>query len=118
MKVTISVIILNIFTFARTQVTMKSSLTPGIVRQIFDISPDGTYNYAFQTENEIYAEERGYLDDEKNAVKQGQYQYTAPSGEIVRTIYTADKDGFHPQGAHFPTVPPLPSGSFSFNNWP
>ncbi|XP_057665999.1 larval cuticle protein LCP-17-like [Diorhabda carinulata] len=118
MKVSIIFIFLNILIFARTQITMKSSLTPGIVRQTFDISPDGTYNYAFQTENEIYVEEEGYINGENNLVKKGQYQYTAPSGEIIRTIYTADEDGFHPQGSHLPTAPPQPSGSFSLSNWP
>ncbi|XP_030753520.1 endocuticle structural glycoprotein SgAbd-2-like isoform X2 [Sitophilus oryzae] len=73
-----------------------------ITRQYFDINPDGSYVYAFQTENQIFAEEQGYLKEGKYQVKEGQYQYTAPDGQIIRLVYTADENGFHPQGAHLP----------------
>lgn len=41
-------------------------------------------------------------------VIQGQFQFTSPEGEIVRVVYTADENGFHPQGAHLPVAPPIP----------
>ncbi|CAG9833630.1 unnamed protein product [Diabrotica balteata] len=118
MKVVVSLVLFNFISTISTQTRTKSNTIPAIVRQTFDITPEGTYNYAFETENEIYLEEEGHLDNEGKLTKQGQYQYTGPNGEIIRTIYTADEEGFHPQGAHLPTAPPLPPASFSFSNWP
>lgn len=39
---------------------------------------------------------------------QGSYSYTAPNGQVITVTYTADENGFHPQGAHLPTPPPVP----------
>lgn len=79
-----------------------------IVRQFFDIHPDGTYSYAYETGNKIYGEEQGFLKDPETQVKQGQYQYTSPDGTVVKLVYTADENGFQPQGEHLPTPPPIP----------
>lgn len=85
-----------------------------IIRQISNINEDGSYNYAYETTNGIFAEEQGYL---KNAghpeyeaqVAQGQFQYTSPEGQVIRLVYTADENGFQPQGEHLPTPPPIPA---------
>ncbi|RZB39253.1 endocuticle structural glycoprotein SgAbd-8, partial [Asbolus verrucosus] len=73
---------------------------------------DGNYNYAYSTGNGISAQERGFL---KNAGSQneaqtahGSFSYTAPNGQQISVTYTADENGFHPQGAHLPTPPPIP----------
>lgn len=79
-----------------------------IVRQIFDIDPIGNYNYAFETGNQIYVEEQGFQKDQHTHVKQGQYQFTSPEGKNIRVGYTADENGFQPQGADLPTPPPVP----------
>ncbi|KAJ8972433.1 hypothetical protein NQ317_016675 [Molorchus minor] len=79
-----------------------------ITRQTFSLQPDGTYNYAVETANQIFAEEQGYLRDPQTLVKQGQYQFTSPEGKVIRLVYTADENGFHPQGEHLPTPPPIP----------
>lgn len=79
-----------------------------IIREISNISPEGDFNYAFETENQIFVEAQGYLTNERSLVIQGQFQFTSPEGEIVRVVYTADENGFHPQGAHLPTAPPIP----------
>lgn len=79
-----------------------------IIRQINDINPDGSYSYAYETENQIFAEEQGFQKDGGIQVAQGQYQYTSPEGQVVRLVYMADENGFQPQGAHLPTPPPIP----------
>ncbi|RZB40274.1 Chitin bind 4 domain containing protein [Asbolus verrucosus] len=78
------------------------------VRQLNVISPDGSYNYAYETENQIFAEQQGFLKDENTQEVQGQYQFTSPEGQIFRVAYVADENGFHPQGEHLPTPPPVP----------
>ncbi|KAF7264866.1 hypothetical protein GWI33_022018 [Rhynchophorus ferrugineus] len=101
-KVSIFILYITTFSLVRSQSTDEAHA--GIVRQLFDINPDGSYVYAFETENQIFAEEQGYLKDGNTQVKQGQYQYTAPDGQIIKLIYTADENGFHPQGAHLPVA--------------
>lgn len=86
----------------------KSEQSAKTVRELNDINPDGSFNYAFETENQIFAEAQGFLKDEKTQVIQGQYQFTSPEGQVIRLVYVADEDGFHPQGEHLPTPPPIP----------
>lgn len=79
---------------------------PAVVRHTNVLHPDGSYNFAFQTENAIYAEEQGV--SQGNKMSQGQYQYQSPDGQIIHLAYVADETGFHPQGEHLPTPPPIP----------
>ena len=84
-----------------------------ILRQAQDISPEGSYNYAYETENGISVSEQGSPQPvgpkgEPAVVAQGQYQYTAPDGTPIAVSYSADENGYHPQGAHLPVAPPVP----------
>lgn len=38
----------------------------------------------------------------------GSYSYTGPDGNQYAISYTADENGYRPQGAHLPTPPPIP----------
>lgn len=38
----------------------------------------------------------------------GSFSYTGSDGVQYSITYTADENGFHPQGAHLPTPPPIP----------
>lgn len=107
--------LLTTFSTLHTPCSSEDTSKSKIVRQIFDIDPVAmNYIYGYETDNQIFVEEQGYSRDD-NIVKEGQYQYTSPDGEVIKTVYKADEDGFHPQGAHFPTAPPLPPASFSFS---
>ncbi|XP_063894253.1 pupal cuticle protein 36a [Helicoverpa armigera] len=76
-----------------------------ILRQ--DNSNDGeTYAYAYETENGISAEENGVATNGVQA--QGGYSYTGDDGQVYSVRYTADENGFQPQGDHLPTPPPIP----------
>ncbi|CAH0547603.1 unnamed protein product [Brassicogethes aeneus] len=65
---------------------------------------DGTYRYLYQTGNGISAQEQGTGRIQAN----GGFSYTSPEGQSFEVTYTADENGFHPQGAHLPTPPPIP----------
>ncbi|KAL4706565.1 hypothetical protein ACJJTC_015763 [Scirpophaga incertulas] len=84
-----------------------------IIRQEQIINPDGSYKWSYETGNGIAAEEQGYVKnqgvpEQEALTAQGQYQYTAPDGQVIQVQYIADENGFQPQGAHLPTPPPIP----------
>ncbi|NP_001161297.1 cuticular protein RR-1 family member 54 precursor [Nasonia vitripennis] len=83
-----------------------------ILRQSSDISPEGSYSYSYETDNGISHSETGDArvpSEEGLAVAAaGQYQYTAPDGNVIQLSYTADENGFQPQGAHLPVAPEIP----------
>ena len=68
---------------------------------------------SYETGNDIQAQEEGFVKnfgnpEQETQVAQGGYQYTAPDGTRIVLTYTADENGFVPQGAHIPTPPPIP----------
>ncbi|CAH2987650.1 unnamed protein product [Chilo suppressalis] len=83
-----------------------------IIRNDFEgPNPDGSYKWALQTEGGIYHEQKGSLQpgsEGPSLLVEGQYQYTAPDGQVINVLYKADEYGFHPQGEHLPTPPPIP----------
>ncbi|XP_062551908.1 cuticle protein CP14.6-like [Armigeres subalbatus] len=93
-----------------------------IVSQNSDINPDGSFNYAFETDNGIKVEDQGTIKlvkvpktDETGrslgeeeipvAVQTGSFQYTAPDGQVYTVRYIADENGFQPQADHLPVAP-------------
>lgn len=40
-------------------------------------------------------------------MQQGTFSYTSPEGQLITIHYTADETGFHAQGDHIPTPPPV-----------
>lgn len=95
-----------------------------IISQNAVVNADGSFNYSFEASNGIKVEESGYLKpaidvraglgEDKNdengdsQVIQGSFSYTAPDGTPINLKYIADETGFHPEGAHLPTPPPIP----------
>ncbi|KAJ3654478.1 hypothetical protein Zmor_013665 [Zophobas morio] len=79
-----------------------------IVRQESEVNPDGTHSYLYETGNGIYEDQQGYPKDPETQAVQGQFQYHSPEGQVIRLVYTADENGFRPQGDHLPTPPPIP----------
>ncbi|CAH0727800.1 unnamed protein product, partial [Brenthis ino] len=75
---------------------------------------DGSYKWAFETGNEISAQESGYVknfgkgEGQEIQVAEGSVSYKAPDGTPIALSYIADENGFQPQGAHLPTPPPIP----------
>ncbi|XP_018580253.1 endocuticle structural glycoprotein SgAbd-8-like [Anoplophora glabripennis] len=95
---------------------IPSYVQPGkviaILRLDSDIAPDGSsYQYAYDTENGISAQESGSLvaaGPEPALAARGSYQYTSPEGVPVQISYIADENGFQPSGNVLPTPPPTP----------
>ncbi|KAJ8732726.1 hypothetical protein PYW07_015325 [Mythimna separata] len=82
-----------------------------IVKDDSQINGDGSYQYAYETGNGITADQKGELKKvgEVDALEvQGEFSYPGENGEPIRLTYTADENGFHPEGAHLPTAPPVP----------
>ncbi|XP_046979335.1 endocuticle structural glycoprotein ABD-4-like [Schistocerca americana] len=84
-----------------------------ILSQEQEVNFDGSYKYSFETGNGIVQEEQGFLKNAGNPeaeaqVAQGSASYTSPEGVQIRLVYTADENGFVPQGEHLPTPPPIP----------
>ncbi|KAF2893046.1 hypothetical protein ILUMI_13129 [Ignelater luminosus] len=84
-----------------------------ILRQASEVNPDGSYQWNYETENGIAAEEQGHLQQsaaskEAGTAAQGSYHYTAPDGTPVAVQYVADENGFQPQSNVLPVPPPIP----------
>ncbi|EDW93702.1 pupal cuticle protein Edg-78E [Drosophila yakuba] len=65
---------------------------------------DGSYNYQFETSNGIAQQEQGV----GGYYASGSSQYYTPEGQLIQLTYTADENGFQPQGEHLPTPHPIP----------
>lgn len=67
---------------------------------------------SYESGNGISAQEQGELknagsDAEAQSVA-GSFSYTSDDGQKITLTYTADENGFQPQGDHLPTPPPIP----------
>lgn len=80
-----------------------------IIRLENQVRGDG-YNYVFETENGINAEESGKIESDGQGAEglrsRGFYEYVGDDGQVYRVDYVADTNGFLPQGDHIPKVPP------------
>ncbi|KAL1516642.1 hypothetical protein ABEB36_000527 [Hypothenemus hampei] len=100
-------------TFAGSQNTFapqqpKSPLNDVPILRLDSENPgDGTYRYAYETGNDIAAQEEGSAQSGWNKA-QGSYRFVSPEGQNFEITYTADENGYVPQGAHLPTPPPIP----------
>lgn len=68
------------------------------------VNADGTYQWQFETDNQIYGQEAGA----GGVIAQGTAHWFAPDGQAIHLTYTADQNGYHPVGDHLPTPPPTP----------
>ncbi|XP_055598869.1 pupal cuticle protein-like [Uranotaenia lowii] len=69
-----------------------------------NINPDGSYAYRYRLSDGTEAQEQG----QGGVVATGGYRYYSPEGELIEVSYTADENGFQPQGDHIPQPPPIP----------
>ncbi|KAJ8920806.1 hypothetical protein NQ315_004947 [Exocentrus adspersus] len=87
--------------FAAPQYYTRPEQVAAILRLDSDSYPDGSYNYNYETQNGIAAQEQGQpkpVGNDAPVVVQGTYQYTSPDGTPVQVNYVADENGFRPVG--------------------
>ncbi|XP_075971210.1 flexible cuticle protein 12-like isoform X2 [Anticarsia gemmatalis] len=79
-----------------------------VVRYDNDNIGVGGYNYALETSDGKSEQAQGQLinpgTDSEAFVVRGQFSYTGPDNVVYTVTYTADADGYHPQGAHLPVA--------------
>ncbi|KAG4069057.1 hypothetical protein HA402_008368 [Bradysia odoriphaga] len=75
-----------------------------ILRSDNDIYPDGSYQYGYEADNGIEVEESGVA----GVSVSGSAKWVDNDGTPIELTYTADENGYHPQGAHLPVAPPIP----------
>ncbi|KAJ8667703.1 hypothetical protein QAD02_009366 [Eretmocerus hayati] len=95
-----------------------------IVRSSIDgPNPDGSYRWEYETGNGIRAEEQGDFQPGKSAEEQGassvrgSYSYRGDDGVDIALTYTADENGFQPQGQHLPVAPEIPPAILRALEW-
>ncbi|XP_011312002.1 endocuticle structural glycoprotein SgAbd-8 [Fopius arisanus] len=74
-------------------------------------NPDGSYKWSWESANGIKAEEEGSLSgqgDDAALQVRGSSSYKSTDGQDISLKYTANEEGFKPEGAHLPTPPPIP----------
>ncbi|XP_013137470.1 PREDICTED: pupal cuticle protein 36-like [Papilio polytes] len=76
-----------------------------ILRLNNEINGD-SFSYDFETSNGIRADASGVATN--GVQSQGSFAYKGDDGQDYSITYTADENGFQPQGAHLPTPPPIP----------
>ncbi|KAF9410361.1 hypothetical protein HW555_010540 [Spodoptera exigua] len=70
-----------------------------------EVTAEG-FSYDFETSNGIRADARGVATN--GVQSQGSFAYKGDDGQDYSITYTADENGYQPQGAHLPTPPPIP----------
>ncbi|XKL61498.1 hypothetical protein PGB90_008555 [Kerria lacca] len=84
-----------------------------IIKYINEHDFGGNYRYSYETANGIKNQEQGTIknlghrDLESSSIA-GSSTYTSPEGIPISLTYYADENGFHAEGAHLPTPPPIP----------
>ncbi|NP_001166733.1 cuticular protein RR-1 motif 15 precursor [Bombyx mori] len=76
-----------------------------ILRLNNEVTAEG-FSYDFETSNGIRADAHGVATN--GVQSQGSFAYKGDDGQDYSITYTADENGYQPQGAHLPTPPPIP----------
>ncbi|XP_075162344.1 larval cuticle protein LCP-17-like [Haematobia irritans] len=78
--------------------------TAETLKYVNEVNADGSYNFEYSSSNGIDFGEAGV----GGSYGKGSYSYTSPEGQPIALSYTADENGYQPQGDHLPTPPPIP----------
>ncbi|CAH1104497.1 unnamed protein product, partial [Psylliodes chrysocephalus] len=91
---------------------LSDSKSARILKFDYDDSGKGPYRYGFESSDGITKEESGevhYAGTKREFIKvTGVYSYPGPDGVMYEVRYTADDQGFHPEGDHIKVPPFVP----------
>lgn len=95
-------------------VTMTSTTNApvGIISQDSEVKPDGSFHNVWEAENGIKVQEEGSAVQmlEKGALSHtvtGQISWIDLEGNPISLRYSADENGYRPEGDFIPTIPPV-----------
>ncbi|CAH2089151.1 unnamed protein product [Euphydryas editha] len=95
--------VVQAYTPERAQASADRSAT---ILNYYNENNGDSYKYSYETSNGISAGEEG---EATNGVRaKGGYSYTGDDGVAYSVTYTADENGYQPQGEHLPTPHPIP----------
>ncbi|XP_051861036.1 endocuticle structural glycoprotein ABD-4 [Drosophila nasuta] len=104
--------------------SVTTTTTPASIIQQDNVNnADGSFNSSYETSNGIRVENVGFLKkiiipksetsdgqvidehEELVLVQTGSFSYSDPEGNLITLRYTADENGFQPEGDHLPVAP-------------
>merc|ERR1711872_237586 len=115
MKLMILAVVLAVASAAPSSLQLESVQPVAIVSSRSEMNQDGSYAYAFESDNGIKVEESGSQKqvgdkpEEAGTVSKGSYSYTSGEGVVLTINWVADENGFQATGDHLPTPPPMPA---------
>ncbi|XP_063826283.1 larval cuticle protein LCP-17-like [Ostrinia nubilalis] len=90
----------------------SNEFNAAVVKSNYEIQPEGSFQYAYETSNGIYGQASGVVknpnSDEPSLEVNGAYKYTGDDGAPYEITYVANEYGYQPQGNHLPVAPPVP----------
>ena len=75
-----------------------------VLKQDLEVNSDGSYKHGYELSNGQAAQEVGVGGERV----QGSFRWISPEGEKITMLYTADENGYQPQGSSIPQPPPIP----------
>ncbi|XP_073953271.1 endocuticle structural glycoprotein SgAbd-3-like [Choristoneura fumiferana] len=98
--------------YSSASASASASSQAQILRFDNEINEDG-FRYAYETSDGTKAEQEGRVipgaaPEEGSLQVSGSYSYVGDDGQTYSITYTADENGYHAEGDHLPTPPPIP----------
>ncbi|KAL2714263.1 endocuticle structural glycoprotein SgAbd-8-like isoform X2 [Vespula squamosa] len=108
----LAIVLFALVSVAFTAPVDEKELIRIVKQRVSEPAPDGSYSYEYETANGIQAAEQAQVNVQGDVLlKQvtGSFTYTSPDGTPIHVTYTADANGFHPEGEHLPVPPEVPT---------
>lgn len=94
-----------VVTVVQTEKEREKEFVP-IVKSVAERKDDGSFVFSYEGADGSYREEVGIVKnagtDEETLEVSGSYRYYDADGQLVEVRYTADENGFVPQGTNIP----------------
>ncbi|XP_063540274.1 endocuticle structural glycoprotein SgAbd-3-like [Cydia strobilella] len=98
--------------YSSASASASASSQAEILRFDNEINEEG-FRYAYETSDGTKAQQEGRVipgskPEEGSLQVSGSYSYVGDDGQTYSVTYTADENGYHAEGDHLPTPPPIP----------